>query len=259
MDTWDAGIDYEDYMGRWSRELARRFLDWLDVPDNARWIDVGCGTGALADTIAQRARPSRLVGIDPSPGFVRAAGERLGDAAVIRVADARSLPFEADEFDAAVSAIALNFVPDPGAAVREMNRVTAGGGVVAAYVWDYADGMQMIRRFWDTAVALDPGIAHLDEATRFPLCNPKPLLEIFESSGLARVETSGLEIPTVFGSFGEYWAPMLGAQGPIPTYVGSLSKQDRLQLAQRLENDLPVADDGTISLIARAWAVRGTP
>jgi SAM-dependent methyltransferase len=238
--------------------MARQFVSWLDVPNGARWLDVGCGTGALAATIAQSARPARLVGVDPSPGFVRTACEQVGDVADFRVGDARSLPFSASDFDAVVSAIALNFVPDPGLAVREMQRVTAGGGVVAAYVWDYADGMQMIRRFWDAAVALDAKAAHLDEARRFPLCNPEPLTDLFTASGLADVQISALEIPTVFEGFNEYWEPMLGAQGPIPTYVDSLGDIDRQRLAAQLEDALETASDGSITLVARAWAVRGT-
>lgn len=230
--------------------MARQFVSWLDVPNGARWLDVGCGTGALAATIAQSARPVRLVGVDPSPGFVRTACEQVGDA--------RSLPFSASDFDAVVSAIALNSVPKPGLAVREMQRVTAGGGVVAAYVWDYADGMPMIRRFWDAAVALDAKAAHLDEARRFPFCNPEPLTDLFTASGLADVQISALEIPTVFGGFNEYWEPMLGAQGPIPTYVDSLGDIDRLRLAAQLEDALEAASDGSITLVARARAVRGT-
>ena len=164
MDTWDDGADYEDYMGRWSRPMARQFVSWLDVPNGARWLDVGCGTGAPAGRIADDAHPAHLAGIDPSPSLVRAARKRLGGEVDTRIGDAQSLPFAASEFDATASVIALNFVPDPGLVVRELQRVTAGGGVVAAYVWDHADGMQMIRRFWDAAVALKPNDANLDEA-----------------------------------------------------------------------------------------------
>lgn len=239
--------------------MAREFLEWLDVRSGARWLDVGCGTGALAGAIAQRTRPARLAGIDPSPGFLRTASERVGGDADFLVGDAQSLPFEDHEFDASVSAVALNFVPDPGLAVREMQRVTVDGGVVAAYVWDYADGMQMIRRFWDAAVALDPAAADIDEAARFPICRPRPLSELFEASGLAGVQVSALEISTEFRSFSEYWEPMLGAQGPIPTYVASLGEEERHRLAGQLEDALPTASGGSISLIARAWAVRGRP
>ncbi len=173
MDTWQEGSTYDGYMGRWSRHLANEFVGWLNVPVDSRWVDVGCGTGALAEAIAQSASPTSVAGIDPSPGFIAAAKARLGAGADLRVGDAQLLPFDDGGFDAAVSAIALNFVPDPRLAVREMARVTAKGGVVATYLWDYAEGMEMIRLFWDAAVALDPSIAHLDEATRFPLCRSR--------------------------------------------------------------------------------------
>ncbi len=257
MDTWDDGADYEDYMGRWSRPMARQFVSWLDVPNGARWLDVGCGTGAPAGRIADDAHPAHVAGIDPSPSFVRAARKRLGGEVDTRIGDARSLPFADSEFDATASAIALNSVPDPGLVVREMQRVTACGGVVGAYVWDYADGMQMIRRFRDAAVARKPNDANLDEAARFPLRNPESLSRLFEDSGLGDVALSALEIPTVFGSLDESWKPMLLAQGPIPTYVGSLTEVDRYRLAAQLEHDLQTAPDGPITLIARAWAIRG--
>lgn len=258
MDTWEDGGTYDGYMGRWSRHLADEFVRWLGVPVGSRWIDVGCGTGALAEAIAQSASPESVAGIDPSPGFIAAARMRVGDGADLRVGDAQSLPFDDASFDAAASAIALNFVPDPGLAVRDMARVVAKGGVVATYLWDYAEGMEMIRLFWDAAVALDPSIAHLDEAIRFPLCNPERLVDLFGMAGLVDLEATSLEVPTVFEDFDAYWRPMLGDQGPIPTYVGSLGATERLRLEHRLRDQLPTSGDGSIALRARAWAVRGT-
>jgi SAM-dependent methyltransferase len=257
MDTWDEGAGYDDYMGRWSHAIAREFLAWLNVPPSASWVDVGCGTGALAGTIAQEAAPGRLAGIDASAGFIETARLRLGDQPDLRVGDAQRLPFSGDTFDAAVSGIALNFIPDPAVAIREMRRVTRSSGTVAAYVWDYAEGMGMIRRFWDAAIALDPSISHLDEATRFPLCGSGPLYDLFEAAGLDDVAVGALEVPTVFRDFDEYWRPMLGDQGPAPSYVGSLDKQGRRLLEERLKIDLPASADGSIELTARAWAVRG--
>ncbi|MGZ5384200.1 MAG: class I SAM-dependent methyltransferase [Acidimicrobiia bacterium] len=257
MDTWDGGASYEHYMGRWSRRVAQQFLDWIAVPPASRWVDVGCGTGALTEAITQAASPERLAGVDPSSDFIAAARHRLGESPDLRVGDAQGLPFASDEFDAAVSGIALNFVPDPGRGIQEMRRVTRSGGVVAAYVWDYADGMQTIRMFWDAAVALDPTIAHLDEAARFPLCRPERLDVLFRESGLTDVDTTPLVIPTVFAGFGEYWKPFLGGQGPAPSYVVSLTERDRRDLQARLSDELPRSDDGAIELTARAWAVRG--
>lgn len=258
MDTWQEGSTYDGYMGRWSRQLADEFVRWLGVPVDSRWVDVGCGTGALAEAIVQCASPTWVAGIDLSPGFIATARTRLGDGADLRVGDAQSLPFDDGSFGAAVSAIALNFVPDPALAVREMTRVTARGGAVATYLWDYAEGMELIRRFWDAAVALDPSIAHLDEATRFPLCDPERLTDLFGMAGLVDLEATSLEVPTVFEDFDAYWRPMLGDQGPIPTYVGSLGATERLRLEHRLRDQLPTSGDGSIALRARAWAVRGT-
>lgn len=234
--------------------MAREFLTWLDVAPRSRWIDVGCGTGALTEAIAGEADPSLLAGVDPSPGFVETARHRLAERADLRIGDARELPFQKGEFDATVSGLVLNFVPDPLAAVREMKRVTRDGGTVAIYLWDYASGMQMIRIFWDVAVALDPSVANLDEATRFPLCHPEAMEQLFTEASLGEVETTGLEIATVFDGFDDFWRPLLGGQGPIPTYVSSLDQDDREALRAELETRLPVVD-GSVSLTARAWAV----
>jgi hypothetical protein len=131
------------------------------------------------------------------------------------------------------------------------------GGTVAAYVWDYADEMQLIRHFWSAAVALDPAARALDEALRFPLCNPERLLALFTGCGFERIELAALDVPTVFENFADYWAPFRGGQGPAPTYCGTLSDDRRALLREQLSAALPIAPDGSISLMARAFAVRG--
>jgi SAM-dependent methyltransferase len=257
MDRWSEGNSYESYMGRWSRLVAREFVDWLGVRPGSSWLDVGCGTGALSGRIGDVSRPSGVTGIDQSAEFIETARAALGGLADLRVADAGALPFDADEFDAAVSGLVLNFLPDPEVAVSEMRRVTRPDGMVAVYVWDYTDGMQMIRRFWDAAVELDPGVAALDEAARFPVCRPERLAAIFERCDLGAVDIAALEVPTVFQGFDEYWRPFLGGQGPAPSYVSSLDDVARSRLESRLRQYLPTTDDGVIELMARAWAVKG--
>ncbi len=257
-DQWGAGDIYDRYMGRWSRPIAAAFIDWLDVATGASWLDVGCGTGALTATIRDLATPSGLAGIDPAAGFIRHAANALGDTAVLQVGDAQAIPFEPASFDATVSGLALNFFPDPHLGVSEMARVTAPGGIVGAYVWDYAEGMEMIRLFWDSATALDPNAKRLDEALRFPLCNPKALTEVFVSAGLHGVRSTALEAATAFTSFEDFWEPFLGVQGPAPTYVASLSGEQRDALAAELREQLDAGDDGSINLRARAWAVAGS-
>lgn len=153
--------------------------------------------------------------------------------------------------------VVLNFVPQPERAVAEMTRATRSGGVVAVYVWDYADRMQMIRHFFDAVVVLDPNAIEPDEGRRFPICHPDALSQLFESAGLDNVEARPIEVPTVFRDFDDYWSPFLGGQGPAPSYTMSLSDERRAALRERIRAGLPFALDGSISLVARAWAVRG--
>ena len=156
-----------------------------------------------------------------------------------------------------VSGLVLNFVPDLGAALAEMLRVTRPGGVVAGYVWDYAGGMELIRRFWDAAIELDPAARGLDEGIRFPICAPGPLQRAFESAGLAGVEVRPIDVPTVFRDFDDYWTPFLSGVGPAPGYAAALDPARRDALRERLDATLPREPDGRIALTARAWAVRG--
>ncbi|WP_228372817.1 class I SAM-dependent methyltransferase [Demequina subtropica] len=256
MDTWDAGELYERYMGRWSRRLAPTFLAWLEAPPGARWLDVGCGTGALAAAVLGASHPALVVGIDPSEAFVAAARHGV-PSATFEVGDAELLPYRDRSFDVCVSGISLNFVPDPARALDEMRRVTAPGGRIAAYVWDYAHGMEMLRAFWDAAVALDPAAAGLDEASRFPLCAEVALASAFRDAGLVEVEGRTLRIETRFASFDEYWAPFLGGQGPAPSYVASLPPARRADLEARLRARIVAGAGGEITMSARAWAAQG--
>ena len=258
-EVWAAGERYEPYVGRWSRRVARVFLEWLAVPAKRDWLDVGCGTGALTQTILEHADPSSVLSIDASPEFVAYARAHT-DAlrATLKVADACDVPLEAAAMDAAVSGLVLNFVPDPLRAVAEMVRVVRRGGVVAAYVWDYAAKMELIRKFWDAAIALDKQAVELDEAWRVPLCQPAPLSDLFAQAGLGRVEVRPIDVVTRFRNFDEYWTPFLGGQGPAPGYAISLHEERRKELRDRIQSSLPIAKDGSIDLSARAWAVRGT-
>jgi SAM-dependent methyltransferase len=246
-------------VGRWSRLVAEEFLHWLDAPAGQRWLDVGCGTGALTATVLAVSAPAQVVGVDTSEGFLAAARVRVGDPrSAFCVGDAQSLPLPDRRVDAVVSGLALNFVPDPRRAVAEFTRVVTSGGVVAAYVWDYGEGMTMMRHFWDAAAALDPAAARLDEGRRFPLCRPAPLHGLWTDAGLDQVTVHAIEVPTVFADFDDYWGPFLGGQGPAPGYAMSLTEEQRLALRSLLRVRLPSRPDGSIPLTARAWAVRGT-
>jgi len=221
-------------------------------------LDVGCGTGALAETILALAAPSEVVGIDPSPAYIAFARDRVNDPRVrFEVGDTQALQAASATFDAVVAGLVLNFVPEPDKALSEMVRVARPGGVVAAYVWDYAEGMQMMRHFWDAAGTLDPRARELDEGRRFTLCNPKPLTDLFQTAGLEKVEVRAIDVPTVFRDFDDYWLPFLGGQAPAPGYAMSLREERRAALRERIRAGLPTNSQGEHHLIARAWAVRG--
>jgi Methylase involved in ubiquinone/menaquinone biosynthesis len=257
-DNWADGDAYESYVGRWSRPVVREFIAWLDLPPKQRWLDVGCGTGALMQTIISLADPAAVRGIDPAPGFLELARKQVTDPrADFAEGTAQSIPEPSSSYDVAVSGLVLNFVPEPLDAAKEMARVARPGGCVAVYVWDYAGKMELMRYFWDAAAAVDPKAVMLDEGNRFPICNSEALASCFAEAGLSEIETRAIDVPTVFRDFDDYWSPFLGGQGSAPSYVATLSAERQDRLRERLRTTLPFQSDGSINLIARAWAVRG--
>jgi SAM-dependent methyltransferase len=257
-DTWERGNPYERYVGRWSRRVAPEFLAWLQMPLGRRWLDVGCGTGALCAAIMDGYSPSSVTGVEPSEGFLKTARENLAGRATLHQGSAMAIPLPDAAVDVVVSGLVLNFIPDPLAALGEMARVTSPGGTIGAYVWDYAGKMELMRFFWDAASEIDPGAAKLDEGVRFPVCRPEALRALFAGAGLDKPELTQIDITTSFASFEDYWQPFMGGQGPAPAYAMSLDEDTRVRLRDRLEARLPAQRDGTISMIARAWAIRAS-
>jgi SAM-dependent methyltransferase len=258
-DTWAAGDAYEDFMGRWSRQLAPQFVSWLGIPAGVHWLDVGCGTGALTSAICGHAAPASVLGCDPAEPFVAFARQHARDRrASFVVAGVGGLPSRPGGYGSVTSLLALNFFPDPGASVQEMRSLAAIPGVVSACVWDYGGRMEFLRRFWDAAAVVDPTARERDEGGRCPLCHPEALAALFRDGGLRDVRSEPIEVPTKFASFDDYWRPLLGGTGPAPSYVASLDVDRRATLARTLEQALPRGPGGAIALHARAWAVRGT-
>ena len=256
-DPWVNADLYQAYVGRWSAPVAREFLAWLGAPPGGRWLDVGCGPGTLVQAILEQADPREVIGVDPSEGFLNAARGRVADRRVsFTQGTAERLPDGLGSFDAIVSGLVLNFVADPAAAVREMAGAMVAGGLVGAYVWDYAEGMQLMRHFWDAAAQLDPAAASFDEGRRFPGFGSERLPRLFAAE-FAEVEATAIVIDTPFASFDDYWRPFLGGQGPAPTYAVSLDEQARARLRNAVRSRLPIAAGGSIALTARAWAVKG--
>ncbi len=258
-ENWGSGDAYEMYVGRWGRKIAAEFLPWLALPNGLAWAEVGCGTGALAEAILNTSEPLSIIGIDKSEGFIAEARRRIVDSRVnFEIGDATAMTWDSASFDVTVSALTLNFVPDHEKMAREMVRVTKPTGTVAAYLWDYAGGMEMICHFWDAAMEVSPNDSKLKQSERFPICQPKPLQELFERVGLRSVSVCAIEVPTVFQNFDDYWNPFLGNQGSAPTYLASVSDEIRGRIREVLRAWLTPAGDGSIKLTARAWAVKGT-
>jgi SAM-dependent methyltransferase len=255
---WEGADAYERYMGRWSRAIAPRFLAWLAAGPRLRWLDVGCGTGALTSEVLASCDPTEVVGFDPSSAFVERARASVPDQrARFALGSAEDLPVEAGQVDMVVSALVLNFVPDPGRAAHEMARVTRPGGTVACYVWDYLAEMQMLRHFWDALLAVSPETSELDEVRRFALCRPEPLTTALRGAGLEAVEVEPIDIATKFRDFDDYWSPFQAGKGAAPAHLMSLPEPDRAAVEQRLRDALPFNANGSIELVARAWAARG--
>jgi SAM-dependent methyltransferase len=257
-DRWAAASTYEHFMGRWSRTLARDFIQWLEPAARLHWLELGCGTGALTNAICNYAEPASVTACDPAAPFVEYARQNLGDVrASFVVAGADDFPLRSGGYDVVASLLAFNFFPVPGTALERMRSATVPGGIISACVWDYAGEMQFLRYFWNAAVKVDPSASELDEGRRFPICNPDTLMRVFRDADLIDVRGEPLDIATEFESIEDYWKPFLGCTGPAPSFVASLNAQKRGLLRAELERVLPRDTDGTIRLRARAWAVRG--
>ena len=258
--TWRSTDAYEAYVGRWSRPLAEAFLVWFAVPTAGRWLDVGCGTGALTEAILAATDPITVVGIDPSPDFLGAAQSHISDPrARFEIGDARALPVASDSYDAVVAGLVLNFVPDPAPAVAEMVRAVRPGGVVGAYVWDFRGEMQGAQYFWNAVTATDADAASLDPRPHFHTCEPEPMADLFRAAGLDDVAVSAIDLPMAFRDLDDFWLPhtMAGAAA-AQRYVSGLGDDRKAALREQLRATLPFAADGSLHVIDRACAVRGT-
>jgi SAM-dependent methyltransferase len=257
-DAWQAGDNYDRYMGRWSRQIAPRFLDWLGLPEGSDWLEVGCGTGVLTSMIVTQCKPKSVTAIDPSEDFLAKARVAVPDQrTVLQPGDAQALPVDAACKDAIVSGLVLNFVPDKSRALAEMQRVGRPGATIAFYVWDYpGGGVEFLHAFWTAAVMLDPAAVILAEDRRFSFCTKDGLIGLAKTTGLSSIETTEIVIPTIFNDFDDYWHPFTLGTGPAPSYCAGLPSEARQRLKDALYAMLPRLADGSIQLKARVWAVR---
>jgi SAM-dependent methyltransferase len=258
IDKWTSGAHYDQWMGRWSRLLAREFLKWLDFPAGMKWIDVCCGSGVVTEAIVELSAPASVAGVDASAEQIRFACEHRAYPNVsFETGDATALRFPDSGFDVAVCGLGLNYIPNPALALKEFLRITRPGGTVAVYVWDYAQGARFLREFWDVAIAIDSEAASFDQAQRFPMCTQEGLRSLFEQAKLEDSAVHALDVVTRFTDFDDYWEPLLTGQGSAPNYLTTRDEQIRAAIRERLRKSLPTNAQGAIELPARAWAIRG--
>lgn len=244
---------YDRFMGRYSRELAPRLIEFAGIEPHARVLDVGCGPGALTEALAGIVGAASVSAADPSEPFVAACAERVPGADV-RQAPAEELPWEDETHDAALAQLVVNFMADARTGVGEMRRVVRAGGVVAACTWDYGGGMQLLRTFWDAATARDPGAP--DESTmRFR--STEELAGLWREVGLNDVETGELAVEMTYPDFDDLWESFLLGVGPAGAYTASLEPDQREALRADIFARLG-SPQGAFTLTAVAPAVRGT-
>jgi len=251
--TFDDSAAYERFMGRWSRAVAPVFLDWLGARRGASWLDVGCGTGILAETLLQLCAPASVDAVDPAPGQVAAAARGAAGRATFQVADARKLPFGAASFDVVASALVLNFIPDRPPALAEMRRVARPGGLVAAYVWDFAEELSPsgpLRRAMRRFGAEVPGIPGTEDS-RLPA-----LRSLFEAAGLEQVESRTIDVCLAYADFQDFWRAQTPGYAPTTRAIDALKDAERARLMRAVQSALPSGPNGSIEYCARANAVK---
>jgi ubiquinone/menaquinone biosynthesis C-methylase UbiE len=254
------GAGYESTMGRWSRRLAPLLAAFAGIDDGDEVLDVGCGTGHLAATVAAGGRARTVCAIDLAPAYIEFARTQYALSGVrFETGDACALPYREASFDRVLSLLMLHFVPHAAQAIAEMRRVARPGATVAAAVWDARGGFVANRIFFDTAAALDPAAAErrARNYTR-PLTRPGELADAWRAASFEHVVETTLAIRMEFASVDDFWRPHTGREGPTADYVRSLDAAARERLRAALEADyLDGEADGPRSYAALAWAVKG--
>jgi ubiquinone/menaquinone biosynthesis C-methylase UbiE len=249
------GAAYERLMGRWSRRVGDVFIDWIEVPRDLRWLDIGCGTGVFTEQVIRGCSPAAMVGIDPSGAQLEFARERAGLSGVeFHVGDAQDLPFPDNSFDIAIMALVVHFVPDPAKAVAEMWRALRPGGIAAAYAWDYT-------KAGSPTAPLAAAMRAMDLESPAP---PSPqatsltaLGELWRVAGFVEIGSRAIEISVEFASFEEFWHSMTVPVGPTGKAIAEMSPDGRERMRSVLKRRMPLTADGRIIYKARASAVRG--
>jgi len=251
---FNDGASYEEMMGVWSRMVGEVFIDWLAPSPGLVWADIGCGNGVFSETLIERCAPSELQGIDPSEEQLEFARSRpAARLAVFRQGDAMALPYSDSEFDAAVMALVLFFVPKPAQGVAEMARVVKPGGTVSAYVWDLLEGGGPANPF--AAELLGMGISMMNPPS-VESSSMDALRVLWAGAGLEAIETQVITVERSFPNFEEFWTTTI--KHPILwSVITALALADVEELRTRMRKRLPADGAGRISYAAWANAIKG--
>jgi SAM-dependent methyltransferase len=244
---------YDRHVGRYGRALSSAHIAAAGVRQGDLVLDVGCGPGALTHALAEITGPERVAAVDPSAAFVEACRARVVGADV-RLGSAEELPDFGRAFDVVMSQLVVNFMHDAAAGIGAMRSSAREGGTVASCVWDYADGMTMLRAFWDAALEIDPEAP--DEGRTMRYCTPEELRRLWEDCGLAEVRTGELQVEAEYAGFEDLWAPFPTGLAPSGAYCASLDPERRGGLHDAFFRRLG-EPRGSFTLRARAWFVRG--
>lgn len=248
-----TGDAYDGFMGRYSRPLAAVFADVAEVVPGQRVLDVGCGPGALTGELVSRVGATHVAAIDPSDPFVAACSSSFPGADV-RAGRAEAIPFEAAAFDSVLTQLVMHFVSEPDLVASELRRVVREGGLVAACVWDFEHGMEMLRCFWDAALDVDAGAP--DEAAVLRFGGRGEIAELFAAASLDDVHETTLQVSSTYGDFDELWSGFLAGIGPAGSYCVSLTDTQRAAVRSGMFGRLG-APSGAFTLGATARCATG--
>lgn len=250
---FEDGAAYETYMGIWSRKVGEEFLAWLNPPRDLFWLDVGCGNGAFTALLAERVKPSSIIGVDPSPAQLDFARTRPGvSIARFEAGHAMELPAADDSVDAAVMALVIAFVPDPAKGVGEMVRVVKPGGLVSAYMWDWPEGFPFHHSH---KIIEDRGLPAIAPPS-WEASREARLVELWQGAGLADVESRVITVERTFPDFETLWAITL--TGPrVATLAGTMPPEVKASIREELKDRLKAVEGKPMTLVATANAVKG--